>query len=532
MAKGRRTTAIIGQDRSNSSPQLYKYQILGSSDENEQDTIIRRRERDEYPDDLILDEHLRSFRNAAKNSLIQIVLAAGAIVAVIFWAIAYGTQARAESCDTWDTGFTCSPSISQYWGQYSPYYSVQSEIPNDVPGECKITFAQLLSRHGARDPTYEKSLLYRMTIDKVHRDAISYTESFKFIQDYLYSLGANQLTVFGEQQMVNSGHHFYDRYQDLASHITPFIRSADQNRVVQSGLNWTQGFHQARLSHLKKKHDNFPYPILNISEAAGSNNTLDHGLCNPFELSNSGSEAQRIWLNTFIPPILQRLNNNLPGANLSNVEALFIMDLCPYETVASSTGKLSPFCNLFSEKEWQEYDYYQSVGKYYGYSWGSELAPSQGVGFVNELIARLTHTPVHDNTSTNHTLDSSNITFPLHATLYADFSHDNDMMAIFSALGLYNETEPLTKETMQSVEQMKGYAASRAVPFAGRAYFEKMSCKGEKEEMVRIVVNDRVVPLKSCGGDRLGRCALGKFVDSLSFARSGGNWDKCLISAR
>ena len=442
----------------------------------------------------------------------------------------FDNYARAnKSCDTWENGFICSPSVSQFWGQYSPYFSVPSEILDEVPEQCEITFAQVLSRHGARDPTLGKSIRYKETVHKIHSNAQSYSESFKFIQDYVYELGSDQLSVFGEQQLVNSGQQFYNRYQKLARNITPFIRSADQNRVVQSALNWTQGFHKARMADYSDGKDNYPYPILNISEAAGQNNTLDHGLCTAFENSTSGSEVQRIWVDTFISPILRRLNDNLPGVNLSSTEAIFIMDLCPYETVHSPTGKLSPFCNLFTEREWQEYDYYQSLGKYYGYSWGSSLGATQGVGFANELIARLTGTPVRDHTSTNHTLDSSNVTFPLGAALYADFSHDNDMTAIFSALGLYNETEPPAKDMMQNAEQMKGYSASWTVPFAARAYFEKMTCAGATEEYVRVIVNDRILPLKSCGGDGLGRCTLSAFTESLSFPMSGGDWGKCFI---
>jgi len=101
------------------------------------------------------------------------------------------------------------------------------------------------------------------------------------------------------------------------------------------------------------------------------------------------------------------------------------------------------------------------------------------------------------------------------------------MTAIFSALGLYNATERLDVNNRQSVAETNGYAASWTVPFGARAYFEKMSCAGQKEEYVRVLVNDRVLPLETCGGDNLGRCTLSNFVESLSFARNGGDWDKC-----
>lgn len=157
------------------------------------------------------------------------------------------------------------------------------------------------------------------------------------------------------------------------------------------------------------------------------------------------------------------------------------------------------------------------------------LGPSQGVGFTNELIARLTSKPVKDETSTNHTLDDSPKTFPLGRQLYADFSHDNDMTAIFAAMGLYNGTAQFPNNTIVEARNANGYSAAWTVPFAARAYVEKMSCDGHSAELVRVIVNDRVIPLTQCGGDSLGRCTLSKFIASLGFARSGGDWASCFV---
>lgn len=105
----------------------------------------------------------------------------------------------------------------------------------------------------------------------------------------------------------------------------------------------------------------------------------------------------------------------------------------------------------------------------------------------------------------------------------------DDMTAIFSALGLYNSTNPLSNKTLENTAQTNGYSASSTVPFAARAYFEKLKCAGTQEEFVRVTVNDRVLPLQTCGGDNLGRCTLSAFVNSLSFARAGGNWAQCFV---
>lgn len=103
------------------------------------------------------------------------------------------------------------------------------------------------------------------------------------------------------------------------------------------------------------------------------------------------------------------------------------------------------------------------------------------------------------------------------------------MTAIFSAMGLYSTTEPLPNATVKNTAQTHCYSASWTVPFAARAYFEKFECGYSGREYVRVLVNDRVLPLETCGGDALGRCSVKKFVDSLNFARAGGHWDQCHI---
>jgi hypothetical protein len=410
---------------------------------------------------------------------------------------------------------------------------VKSEIDTAIPTGCEVTFVQALYRHGARDPTASKSAIYAGTMNRLNSDVKVYGKGFEFLRDYRYRLGADQLSHFGQQELVNAGIQFYQQYQALARSNTPVLRSAGQERVVASGVNWTQGFHQSwQLDDGHSWNDEYPYKMVIIDEAEGINNTLSHSLCPAFQngtFAGVGREAEGKYLEIFAPVITARLNANLPGANLTDMEATYMMDLCPFETVAESDGKLSPFCYLFSEHEWHQYDYYQSLGKWYGIGRGNPLGPTQGVGWTNELIARLTGRPVEDHTSTNSTLDASPETFPLNKTIYIDFSHDNDMTGIYGALGLFNATEQLSNTTLQTPAQTDGFSSSRTVPFAARMFVEKMLCAGRQEELVRILVNGRVMPLQSCGVDAYGRCKLSSFVDSLSFARGGGRWDDCFV---
>ncbi|KAK2018163.1 histidine acid phosphatase [Colletotrichum eremochloae] len=477
------------------------------------------RERDE------VDEHQQTRKPIRQRRFfIFIVVAMASAILLSLLALAFslvGGQAPHSDLE----------SISQFWGQYSPFFSVPSEISAATPPGCEITFAQVLSRHGARDPTASKTASYKALVDRIHANATSYGRGYEFIETYKYTLGADQLTSFGQKELVDSGVAFYKRYQALAAVNEPFIRSSGQERVVESGLNWTQGFYGSKVADGHKVGGGgIGGSMVIIPEAEGVNNTLDHGLCTTFEdgaYSNVGNEAQTPWRDIFTPPITARLNKNLPGANLTAADTISLMQLCPFNTVVDGTQ--SQFCDLFSLEEWKSLEYYETLGKYYGFNAGNPLGPTQGVGFTNELIARLTRQPVVDRTSTNSTLDADPATFPLDRKLYADFSHDNDMMTIYGALGLYNETQPLSKTERTSVSETKGFTASWTVPFAARMYVEKMKCGGTEEEMVRVLVNDRVVPLVGCGADELGRCQLGPFVESLGFARSGGLWDQCFV---
>ncbi|KAF2799691.1 acid phosphatase [Melanomma pulvis-pyrius CBS 109.77] len=442
---------------------------------------------------------------------------------LIFFPSALVAAPTNKSCDSVDEGYRCSPEITHFWGQYSLWFRVSSKVDVAPPKGCTVSFASVLSRHGGRDPTAGKSMAYRLMIAQIQTTSTAYPGKFAFLKDYNYTLGADQLTDVGRQEMVNSGAHFYKRYAKLVAKKPPFVRSSGQDRVVESANKWLQGYAQAAKQSTPGTID------VSIPEAAGVNNTLSHEICTAFEdgpLSELGDNAQDIWVSKFIPPIQARINSKL-GTNLSTTATIYLMDMCPFDTLTSPTAAVSPFCYLFTVDEWHQYDYYETLGKYYGYGNGNPLGPTQGVGYVNELLARLTETPVQDHTNTNTTLDSDPKTFPLDRKVYADFSHDNDMTAIFAALGLYNSTKPLSNSTVQGTDVTHGFSAAWTVPFAARMYVEKLTCHGEEEESVRVIINDRVMPLEFCGGDKFGRCSLNKFVKSQSFARGGGHWDQC-----
>ncbi|KAF9522115.1 phytase [Crepidotus variabilis] len=426
------------------------------------------------------------------------------------------------------------PIVERSWAAYTPYYAV--EPYEQPPVDCKVTQVGCIQRHGARYPTSGSGPLIQSAVAKLKSVDVYTDHRLDFLKKYTYTLGVADLVTFGALEAQLAGEMAYERYSHIVSHDKlPFVRTSGGQRVVDSAQNWTLGFSIASGRVYEP-----PVSVI-LSESDGKNNTLDDKMC-----PNAGypDEYTTIWTNIFGPPIADRLNAQAPGAGITPEDVPSLMSLCAFDTVATSS--LSPFCQLFSPEEFAEYEYLGDVEKYYNTGYGQRLGRVQGVGYVNELIARLTNTPVHDTTQTNRTLDASPLTFPLNQTLYADFSHDNQMIAIYAAMGLFRQRKNRDLDPTRP-DPERTWIASRLTPFSARMVTERLECDGHSSwkndgglegsitskkrsgEYVRIFVNDAIQPLEFCGGDRDQLCELDKFVESQVYSRHDGEGDfeKC-----
>lgn len=402
---------------------------------------------------------------------------------------------------------------------------------------------QILVRHGARYPGKAAQLSIKDTIRKIQvaNKKGTLKGKYEFLNNFVYNPEKVALeTTFGVEQTKKSGRRFYKIYESLAKDNQPFTRSSGKERINDSAEEFLQGFNEAKGIALSppdapftsRKEDTSDFIDVEFqSKKAGVLNPLQYSGCAAFEKTRRTRPiSQEVWSRIFIPRIKHRLREELQGAKLDTTDVINLMNLCPFESVSSpefDQGYLSPFCGLFSKDEWRDYDYMYSVGKWYSLGAGSFLGPTQGVGFSNELLARLRNEPVNDHTSTNQEINRDKKNFPLGRKIYADFSGDGQISTILAALGLYNATKSLSHFKRQGPTITKGFAASYTVPFAARTYFEKIECKKQKEPWVRVIVNDRIIPLSFCPRDDYGRCPLNIFYDKLDFVRNGGHWSIC-----
>ncbi|KAG1743644.1 histidine phosphatase superfamily [Suillus paluster] len=419
------------------------------------------------------------------------------LIVVLFERFRLGSRLVSEH-----NSLVLSSESQRFWGQYSPYYSVEEYEP--PPSGCSVT---QLQRHGARYPTSGSSKEIQASLRKLLNASRYNDMKLEFLRSYQWHLGEADLVPFGATQSFQSGAEIYLRYGHLIDDDTlPFVRASGGDRVVKSAVNWTAGFSDAsgQLYH--------PIVSVIIPETEMSNNTLEDHMCPNSRVSE---DEANVWRDMFSVPIVHRLNTAAVGAEILSEDIPGLMSLCAFETVFEE--KTSPFCDLFSLEEFQAYEYYQDLLKYYKTGYGNPLGRVQGVGYVNELLARLRGRPVEDRTQTNSTLDSSPITFPLDRTVYADFSHDNEMVAIYGALGLLPQSCP---PNPTKADPRRTWVVSRLVPFSGRMITEKVQCSegGTSGDFVRILINDAIQPLEFCA-----------FVESQVYARhnGAGDFEKC-----
>jgi len=149
--------------------------------------------------------------------------------------------------------------------------------------------------------------------------------------------------------------------------------------------------------------------------------------------SAGGNNATVEWYTKYLADATIRLRDLAPGFDWTVEDSYNAQSLCAYETVAFG---FSPFCALFTYTEWQGYEYSIDIQFAGGNGFSSPTGRAIGIGYVQEILARLQHHTINaPEAQVNVTLDNNTVTFPLDQSLNFDFSHDTNIMSILTAFG-------------------------------------------------------------------------------------------------
>lgn len=428
-------------------------------------------------------------------------------------------------------------------GPLSPYFATSHggvdnakymAAPLSANGTCTLAQAHILHRHGSRYPTAgAPPAAVKAFLAATPRHAFS--GPLAFLQTYEYRQGDELLVPLGREQLHMSGVKAAMDYGRLASDDAArgkklLVRTGSQQRIVDSALAWATGFWGASW----REHTDVEVQI----EAPGFNTTLAPNFAcrDAKETTDIHSVIDKYLANT-----TARLQKHVQGATLTPTLVYGMQQLCSYDTVVFGH---SEFCGLFTEDDWRGYEYTWDLRFYYDYGAGAHAGRAMGLGWVNELVSRLTHTPwnVTTQTSENATLNTSPVLFPVDRAIYADFTHDSVLTSVLAALQLREiNTAPKLEDAGRS------FRTSQLVPFAARMVFELWDCPAPiplkpferrriplaaypPAQYVRMKLNDAIVPLRQLSGceDRVdGLCTLRAFLASHAERDAAKWWAQC-----
>ncbi|KAI0719060.1 phosphoglycerate mutase-like protein [Cerioporus squamosus] len=384
--------------------------------------------------------------------------------------------------------------IFKHWGNLSPWFSVERgsfgvDSGPEAPDTCRVTGLHLLHRHGARYPTEWASYGGPANFSgRLHDNAAGWntTGELEFMNDWTYKLGEEILTPFGRQQLYDLGVSMRIKYGFLLKNFTE--------------SNTVPGQYQQSITIEDNGFNNTLAPYKTCPNASDRTK------------SDRGVAYVKEWAEIYLKDAVFRLRPQMQGYELTTEDVYTLQQMCAYETVAIGYSK---FCELFTEEEWKGFNYAMDLYFWYGSAFGAPLGRVQGIGYVQELVARLTHTPIPvHNSSTNATLDDNATTFPLGQSLYVDATHEVVVLNVITALNLTNFAEggPLPAD---HIPEHRAFKSSHLAPFATNVQFQLLSCSSTPDPQIRIIINDGVVPLtgiRGCPADADGKCPLPTFV--------------------
>ncbi|POS88367.1 hypothetical protein EPUL_000106 [Erysiphe pulchra] len=474
--------------------------------------------------------------------------------------------------------------ITKYWGNLSPYSDNPDELfgveYTGLPAGCQIESVQTLQRHTERFPTSHTldTTIVRLS-SKLHEFTSNHANpKFEGILSFLNSWQnpfdrGSFLTGPGAASQFAAGVNFWNQYGRILYNASSgqlaynpnfpngtarppvVLRTTEQSRIHNSQINWALGFFG---SSSQPKPDPFltnatqPYEVVIIPEETkekGNNTLAPYISCKNFlsktELRRMGSLLQKDYIEDYITEAKERVQNLAPdGLNLNKDDVHAMQLLCAYETAFIGA---SSFCKLFSEEEWSGFARSAEILFYYTFNYGNPTGRAQGIGYVQEMLARLNHSLITSSSSSvNSTLTGNPATFPTNQAFYADFSHDDVLISALAALSIeYFHSPP--NVTQYPPESDSKHTLSQVIPFGARLVTETIGCDSANpkprrfptihykfgqdgyeaskatHKFVRMRLNNGIVPLNTirdgvCGDEKTGRidgmCALKDFVSN------------------
>lgn len=428
-------------------------------------------------------------------------------------------------------------------------YNISSEIPEN----CYVDQAAYVSRHGSRFPD---TGAYAGWVDMQERfSSGNYTPSgsLSFMKDWRTVLTNVDLQIAmesptGAKEAQDLGYTLRTRYPQLYNEGDDFyVWANNYTRVLQTAQMFVQGYLGFTSSTYGKV-----VSVTSKGYTGNIGNSLGPSDQCPNFNDNSGGDYATEWADVYIPPIKERLESLIEGNfTFEDNDISQIPYLCGFES--QITGRLSPWCGVFTDEELQQYEYSNDIRYYYGLGPGTDLEKTMMLPYLNALVSLLEQGPGTNGTAQ----DGGSFTLP---SLLATFINDGQLVELITASGVFDDEPALSGSEMNSDRL---FIASHFVTMRGTIAFERLNCIVEgtpgntsiprptaaikrrqrdadgaaaasstNATYVRIRLNDAVYTLPSCKDGPGQSCLLSDYVQYMSdkLAASGDWVSNCNVT--
>lgn len=250
-----------------------------------------------------------------------------------------------------------------------------------------------------------------------------------------------------------------------------------------------------------------------------------------------GGDYKAAWDAIWIPPVQKRLQALIDGnLTLTADDINQIPYLCGFES--HITGRLSPWCDVFTDEELRQYEYSNDLRYYYGVGPGTDLPKKMMTPFLNALVSLLQEGPGITGTKA----DGSSFELP---RLLVSFLNDGQLNELVTASGVFDAQRALSPTKK---DDRRLWVGSRFTSMRGTIAFERLNCIASDDDKprdptnmsgyshrsvaaatnatyVRVRLNDAVYPLPFCKGGPGSSCLLDQFAAYVADKyASEGDW--------
>lgn len=295
------------------------------------------------------------------------------------------------------------------------------------------------------------------------------------------------------------------RYPDLYREGEPFyVWANNYTRVLQTAKLFVHGFLGANASL------GTVVSVTGRGMPAHLGDTLaPSDMCPAFKDDSAAQQAA--WRSKWLPSFIKRLSKYIHGdLELDEGHWNDFPYICGFES--QITGRLSPFCDTFTEKELEQYEYQQDLRYFYGVGPAASVSSKMMVPFLNAMMRRFVAGPNAQGK------DSNGQAFEL-PKLLMSFLNDGQLNQLAAATGVFDGQKPLP---VDRIPKDRLWRSSRISPMRGTIAFERLNCpakgrnnKNGKDVFIRIRINDAVYPLTDCRNGPGGSCQLKTYMKYL-----------------